>query len=1074
MNNVDHRRLLANRLHVDLLGPMRDDEILDFKPTDRYLTGILFPGDSETPPEEDEVLASGGGDDEGGGEETIPLERTQRHSSAGISFAVRGIPGSATIQIDVDAARYKAFWLDDAGGRTDAEGPISTAKWERKPIQIQRAIDVTITGDDPDPIDLAAFGGEGLVLRIHSATMNRERSEFAVTVVLINNLRTDRGDSRRTNQEKHLFQTGLRIRATGSSHLIARPSRRSGEDEDLRLIYRDVHEFAVGHFCAAQWSGTGEGGTIDEIATTWLPEAVVEATSTAGDPVLAVLGTTPGLEPLSAAWLAEAGPKDLVRALRILPDAYGKWLATQRARIPTEIPGDLQGQAASHIADGEAARERIARAINLLDNDSAVRRAFQLANKAMVLQRQWTKGDADLTWRPFQIAFQLLTLESLADRGSADRLIMDLLWFPTGGGKTEAYLGIIAFLLFHRRLKETEPGLGAGTAVIMRYTLRLLTIQQFQRAASLILACEHIRRSSDALGNVSFSIGLWVGGGATPNSIADAESRVANDTDPSPRQITACPACGGSQELKWRADKRTTARGKQVPERIVVACENPPCPMRGDLPIWTVDEDIYREVPSLLIGTVDKFAQIVRKVGETANFFGEGREPHDPPDLIIQDELHLITGPLGTLTGIYEIAVDELCSRTETGPDGTLTIRPKVIGSTATIRRAREQGLQLFNRQVSQFPPAILDAANSCFAVRDSTAPGRLYVGVTSAGRSPKFTLQATCASLLQAVDGGGSGGSDRSALDPWWTLVAYFNSLRELGGALVMMYDDVPASVRLYALLRSEQPRGTRNIDELTSRKKQSELRDTLAALDVSSPNPDALDAVLATNMISVGVDIQRLGVMVVNGQPKQIAEYIQATSRVGRSHPGLVVTVYNNGRVRDRSHFEGFSAWHGALYRDVEPSSVTPFASRARDRAIHAVLCALARHRVHGLRDAPKLTPARRTMVERDIIPAIISRATALDPDEVQGVMDSLTALLDQWEERVRVWAGTEPKWWSDRVPTDSLLISAEAHAAQQAAGLPNSNAWPTPNSMREVEPGTPLKLIERLRQEGNDHAG
>jgi hypothetical protein len=1073
MGPHDERSVLADRLRADLLGPLSDDEVLECRPTDRYLTGILFPGDSETPPEEDEALAAGGGDEDEGGEEAVSLERTQRHSSAGISFAVRGEGGSAAIEIDVRAARYRAFWLDEKGQRSDIERPGSTTRWERVPLNVS-PVSVVIRGEDPGPIDLTDAGGPGLTLRVHVASIARERSEFAVTVVLINSLRSEKGESRRTNQEKHFFQTGLRIRATGASRLIARPSRRSGEDEDLRLIYRDVHEFAVGHFCAARWVGAGEHGTIDEVATTWLPQAVVEATSTAGDPVLAVLGSTPGLEPLSAAWLSRAGEADLVRALRLLPDAYGEWLMRQKARIPGEVPGDLRDQAARHIADGEAARERIGGAIDLLARDAAVRRAFQLANRAMVLQRNWNKGDADLMWRPFQLAFQLLTLESLAIRRSPDRLLMDLLWFPTGGGKTEAYLGIIAFLLFHRRLTEEEPGRGAGTAVIMRYTLRLLTIQQFQRAASLILACEHIRRGpqgmATGLGDVPFSIGLWVGGGATPNTTADAEERLANDTDPSPRQITACPACQDSGHLKWRVDRRTTAKGKQVAERIVVACENQACPVRGDLPIWTVDEDIYREVPSLLIGTVDKFAQIVRKASETARFFGDGQPSHDPPDLIIQDELHLITGPLGTLTGIYEIAIDELCSRTVTGPEGPVTIRPKVIGSTATIRRAREQGLQLFNREVSQFPPAILDAANSCFAVRDTAAPGRLYVGVTSAGRSPKFTLQATCASLLQAVEVGG----DRSKLDPWWTLVAYFNSLRELGGALVMMYDDVPASVRLYAALRSEGPRSTRNIDELTSRKKQSELRDTLAALDVRTPNPDALDAVLATNMISVGVDIQRLGLMVVNGQPKQIAEYIQATSRVGRSHPGLVVTVYNNGRVRDRSHFEAFSTWHAALYRDVEPSSVTPFASRARDRAIHAVLCALARHRITGLRTMPKLTSARRMELERTIVPAIVARATSLDRDEVQGVVDSLTALLDQWEERVRVWGNAEPKWWSDRMPTESLLISAETHAAQQAAGLPNSNAWATPNSMREVEPGTPLRLIERLRPEGADNAG
>ena len=1071
MKSDHHRRLLADRLRADLLGPVSDNEILECKPTDRYLTGILFPGDSETPPEEDEALASGGGDGEGGEEEAVPFERTQRHSSAGVSFAVRGTNGLAEIEISVDAARYRAFWLDEEGQRTDIEGVAGTTRWERVPLDL-RPITVLIKEHDPDPIDLAPHGGAGLTLRIHVAPISVERSEFAVTAVLINSLQSERGESRWANQEKHFFQTGLRIRATERSHLIARPSRRSGEDQDLRLIYRDVQEFAVGHFCAARWSGTGRDGTIEEVATTWLPEAVVQATSTDGDPILKVLDSTSGLKPLSADWLAGAERGELVRALRLLPDAYGKWLSAQRARIHTEIPGDLHGQAESHIADGAAVRERIIRAIELLEQQPAALRSFQLANKAMLLQRQWTKGDVDLTWRPFQLAFQLLTLESLAVRRSPDRLIMDLLWFPTGGGKTEAYLGIIAFLLFHRRLTEEEAGCGAGTAVLMRYTLRLLTIQQFQRAASLILACEYIRRPLPELGGVTFSIGLWVGGNATPNRLIEAENLLANGTDPSPKQITVCPACQDSTRLSWRVDRRRSSAGKMVPERIVVTCGNPRCPVTGDLPIWTVDEDIYHEVPSLLIGTVDKFAQIVRSVSETAKFFGEGEPRHDPPDLIIQDELHLITGPLGTLTGIYEIAIDELCSRTVTGPEGTLSIRPKVIGSTATIRRASEQGLQLFNRKVSQFPPAILDAANSCFAVRDMGAPGRLYVGVTSAGRSPKFALQAACASLLQAVDAGG-GGTAKRDLDPWWTLVAYFNSLRELGGALVMMYDDVPASVRLYASLRSEVPRSTRNIDELTSRKKQSELRDTLAALDVKAPDPDTLDVVLATNMISVGVDIQRLGLMVVNGQPKQIAEYIQATSRVGRSRPGLVVTVYNNGRVRDRSHFEGFSTWHAALYRDVEPSSVTPFASRARDRAIHAVLCALARHRIRGLRDSPKLTAARRLEVERTIVPVIIDRAASIDPDEVPGVQDSLTALLDQWEERVRMWGRDKPDWWSDRRPANSLLISAETHAAQRAAGLPNSNAWPTPNSMREVEPGTPLKLIERLRLEalGND---
>src|SRR5262245_37313824 len=266
------------------------------------------------------------------------------------------------------------------------------------------------------------------------------------------------------------------------------------------------------------------------------------------------------------------------------------------------------------------------------------------------------------------------------------------------------------------------------------------------------------------------------------------------------------------------------------------------------LPIWTIDEEIYRQAPSLLIGTVDKFAQIVRKP-ETRALFGRGTT-HFPPDLIIQDELHLISGPLGSMAGLYEIAIDELCRRD--------SVRPKVIGSTATIRRAEEQILALFDRGTYQFPAPGLDAGNSGFAVIDNESPGRLYVGVTTAGRSATYMLQAIVASLLQAA---ASPGASPMEQDHYWTLVTYFNSLRELGRALVLMQDDVPVSIGQFAARRGEQRRRIEAPAELTSRVRSYEIRDMLERLNKPVSDPEAVDLLVASNMISVGLDIPGLG---------------------------------------------------------------------------------------------------------------------------------------------------------------------------------------------------------------------
>lgn len=1034
---LEARDHLLERLERDLVGPLdlaKPDEVLRDNPGDKYLTGILFPRQVAIPPEEDDELASADEDDAVGNETAVPLSQCVRPASAGLSFTVRRMGESLAppkISVKVIAARYVKRWISEASPHelTDKERRgRDYVRWQRVPPP-NAVIPVTLdfTGHLEPDLRLDSYGLGGLYLHIEVAPNDRG---LGVTVVLIN----DRKDARDRdeNERNSWFQTELVIYAGDGCELVGRPLRRdatTSDDQTAALIYRDVLEYAVGHSCSASWKLTT--GPVNEVRTAWLPRHSVDAISADGDDVFDPVRSHSKLKPFSAAWLAAAGKADLLNSLALVPDAYDRWITDQSGCIAGLPDATLQAYAERHRKLWVKGRDRMRAAIKWLDKDKAARTAFQLANAAMQTQRQWSRNE-DLAWRPFQIAFQLLVLESVLDPKHVDRSVMDLLWFPTGGGKTEAYLGVIAMVLFYRRISRKTPDEGAGVNVIMRYTLRVLTTQQFERAAFLVCACEKLRLERNLpAGDRPFSIGLWVGSGATPNKITDAHG------DPKrAMQIKKCPCCRN----------RLTVENDQT--RFAVKCLDPNCffgHRGGSLPIWTVDQDIYRELPSLLIGTIDKFAQIARN-RSTGGLFGIATPtPHAPPDLIIQDELHLISGPLGTIAGLYEIAVDAFCSS-----HGSV---PKIIGSTATIKMADQQVLALFNRGVFQFPPPGLDASNSCFAVRDDEKPGRLYLGITTAGRSAKFTLQAACATLLQSAD---SPQIPDSLKDCYWTLVAYFNALRELGGAHVLMLDDVPKTIGEYAGRRHEEPRKIIEPAELTSRLSQTEIPEVLENLAKGRDTKRAEDALLSTNMISVGVDIPRLALMLVNGQPKAISEYIQATSRVGRDFaPGLVVTVFNNGKPRDRSHYETFSTWHSTLYRDVEATSVTPFAARAVDKALRAVLVAMVRHLVPAMRDTPVLSNARRASAEamRDLI---LNRVHAVDPDERDAVEVSLNIFLDQWQARM----GLEV-YWVEEKPTKTLLMSAERIAALKAANRPQGSAWPAPNSMREVEPSTHFRF-------------
>jgi hypothetical protein len=1042
---AETRSKVLNRLATDLVGPVRLSEVITDRPTDRYLTGILFPPRTPVGAEEDNDAdtAEDGISEASAANDAVASANAVRPSTAGVSFALE-IGTSEIPAVDFQICCGVYVGVDaQVDGEKHGKGPIT---WQRIDKRAHLR-DYILVGGTPDPVDLSSKGIPGLFLHIRTTPWN---GGLLVTAVLVNQNTLSPKPDRREIEEKSFFQVAMKIAPAADSELRPRPIRSIINDADsasAALIYRDADEYAVGHVCSAGWFE--HDGSIRSVRTTWIPTAIVPATSPDGHAVFQQLRSQGDSRPLEAIWLAEQDGTVLTDGLERLAVAYARWISEKETEW-SSLPDAFKDQGRFHLEQCILALERIRSGIRLLTDDADASLAFRLANRAMQLQKNWKDG-GELTWRPFQLAFCLLALRSTSEADDPDRETMDLIWFPTGGGKTEAYLLLTAFAITLRRLRN-EPSVSGGVTVLMRYTLRLLTVQQYERAAALICACEVIRvaagRYCDPVvatrltAGPQISLGLWVGEPSSPNRVDDAIEALSTGAASTPAQVRDCPCC--RNQIHW-------GRAPHL-HQIWAVCKSDSCELAGSgdhLPIWTVDEDVYREMPSLLIGTADKFAQIVRN-SSTGRLFGLGT-PNRRPDLIIQDELHLISGPLGTMAGIYEVAVDALC--TSAGK------RPKVIGSTATIRRAEDQIRALFDRDTFQFPPLGLDHRDSGFAVAADPGimPGRLFAGVTTAGRSAKFTLQAVTASLLQSSAAQGLSDDER---DQYWTLVTYFNSLRELGGALVLMQDDTAKSAADFARRRvGEITRETFAVTELTSRVESSRIPAILKQLENRAGDPEAIDIVLASNMISVGVDVSRLGVMVVNGQPKGIAEYIQATSRVGRSTvPGLVVGVYNANKARDRSHFETFRTWHQTLYREVEATSVTPFAPRARDRALHAPLVAIARHHVKNLKYEPIDASGAAEALDR-IVSYIVKRAESVDGEEAVAVRTYLEQRVKEWISR-----GKLPYYWSD-FKDGTLMVSAETAAERTASGRSKAKAWPTPNSLRSVEASVEFILRNRL---------
>ena len=1038
MNPVEVRSLIVQRFEVDMVGPLTPDEVLEgekVRPSDVYLSGILWPLGERMGGEDDD--GSDGDDENDQSPSTATVVGQQKPCAMGISIATEGESTTHKVDIYVRFGTYVHSTSTTADGRT-------LHRWTRRQHEFP-FLGVVL----PDPAGLPKpirIDGLDAKLELNLRSIPAQGGILS-TFSLINRSQMEEPD-RDILESLTLFQTEIHVTPCRGTRIAPRPPLPTANDEDEcsgKLLYRDCHEYAAGHQCSVSWDPDSDPPSW--VRTTWIPCVMVPAYREDGDEVFQPLVDS-GF--FLADQLAKADDATLSRSLDALPEAYGKWIERRAGEIQG-LPVEYRDTATKHLGACRAVADRMRAGVAAIRKCRCLRDAFRFANAAMAIQHGW-KRDAEgrllpaLRWRPFQLGFILLAAESACDREAPDRDVLDLLWFPTGGGKTEAYLAIIGMLAWYRRLSGSDPDDGAGNAAIMRYTLRLLTAQQFERAASLILASDLIRLGKasprlgmEEVGHVPFSIGLWVGKDATPNIFSQALQTKGQRDGSSAEQIDRCPCCGNP--VRWNYNENA--------QRVSPSCDEAGCPLGpgyGSWPVYTVDQDIYRERPTLLIGTVDKFAQLPFKV-EMARLFGFGTS--QSTDLIIQDELHLISGPLGTMTGIYETAFDWLLRK---GPD-----RPKVIGSTATIRRAETQVKALFDRRSCQFPPPGFSYRDSGFAVVDPDKPWRMYVGITTAGRSAKFALQAVAGSLLQS--GGRALGADDKDRDGYATLLCYFNSLRELGGAIVQMLDDVPDSLALYAGRRREAGRVVSLPRELTSRVSQKEILDILSELKRGAGDPDCVDVVLATNMVSVGVDVPRLGLMVVNGQPKTRSEYIQSTSRVGRStFPGLVVSVLNAAKARDRSHYETYPSWHARIYRDVEATSVTPFASRSRDRALRTILAAMVRHGDPSMAATPDLAQAPEALL-REVVSEIERRINSIDPPELSESQGEIDEGLGDWEARCPV------AYLNKKRPNQSLLQYAEDHANKKAAGRLPGAAWPAMNTMRSVEPSTRFRLTEAL---------
>lgn len=1309
---MSERSKLISALVAEVLGPRGGpNEVLGCRedpldPLDEYLTGVLAPCE-ERSEEIDSEQELGMGDSVGGietfdmhdqrassivmdrGQLQFPsLDPTMRPSSMGISFIIQS-DDAVHVDICASVARYE---------QREVEGG-----WQRCPVvQIWEGVDVTQNQT------LSMSSDSAVSIEVLSS---RQNDSWKVSVFLVNRTVVD---SKRRHAQAHLFQPQLRINCGKGSKLLPFEGFVHRDDDDeiqsLDLLHGGQRPLARGHLTSVIWRDIdlechdSSVATDSDVPLKWidgialLGDREAQRFSPADirtDYVPIILLNSPDQTWIGGSLKPELCPsklcelvteKDTRLALEPLVDGYSVWIKGQK-KTATELPVSQQAVANKHLAQCESTLERLRIGTEMVACNDDVRLAFCFANKAIAMQSKWTKKRVN-TWWPFQLAFQLLNIPSLVDRNHVDRETCDLLWFPTGGGKTEAYLGLAAFAMAYRRLRDrnkVEENLtGAGVSVLSRYTLRLLTIQQFRRALALVTACEVLRCrmvgnsrgwrpenvpdcGRDLWGGTRFSIGLWVGGQVTPNNLQSYEFRTASGAkrkvagaidilengvsgSGDPAQVLNCPACqcmlavppegfhaGDNIKLHllfadstanetdlsteylsddtfeviqyrrhvhemqrcctlslrvriasniqsnvldaWVANHVSVLLGddaylvaarasrpgyfirraqwgkrkSEYPVDFEIFCPNPECDLNSEMcwhectpagpwplvpefalsdrglsrcpiPAWTVDEQIYHRVPSMIVSTVDKFARLAFEP-RAATLFGNveqyndhlgyyrswcpPRDPTDglpkeeregpsggqnvpvlaldPPDMMLQDELHLIEGPLGSLVGLYEVAIDNF-TRNAANKD-RFTKGIKYIASTATVRNASSQVEALYARGLNVFPPPEINASTSFFAHAKcsethpllSDQPGRLYVGIIAPGRGGSTPIVRVWARLLQhALDRRCAGAADES-IDPYWTVVGYFNTIYELAGAIALTRQDIIQ--RLDAI--GSPKRNVEDPVELSSRVDSMDVPAMLSRLDQQIGNQnDCVDIVAATSMFGTGVDVNRLGLMTVNGQPKTTASYIQATGRVGRNRGGVVVNLYRVSRPRDLNHYEYFAGYHLSLHKHVEPITVTPFAPGAIDRALGPVIVSMLRQSSvisngAAVVDVPGHWRAQQQLAGRGVYCQAHEMSRARHAQEVLILPELFEARAQKQPQYIRPASNqirndvnlALDRWYRLAVAKDTELIYSESGLNRSVSkpvvlGTPE-HAYSSldvvydnaPNSLREVESATTI---------------
>ncbi|MFA6923844.1 MAG: helicase-related protein [Bacteroidales bacterium] len=932
-------------------------------------------------------------------------------------------------------------------------------------------------------------------LVLHLKLHNTNADKYFIKAVIENKF-AHKKDQFALSKEKlnqlALFQTEIKV---NSNFLLPfrdyRPHLyKTAEDKMLDYLFKNKLAYGIGHNTSCTWENCEQDESKPSwIKTTFIPSYNVKNQSTETDKI--------ANEILNIKNLSSFGndKNKVISNLQKIADAYLSWIKDESGNADDNEYGEKNIQKCKEI------HRRIEKGIQLLSQNDNAYKAFQLANTAIYIQMfqsEWhfnkkdgfevferngnmqltyneystanfPNGKGEPSWRPFQLAFILQCIPSFVEPNSTDKDLVDLLYFPTGGGKTEAYLAISAFLIFWRRV--TFPKQYDGVNIIIRYTLRLLSAQQFERATKLILACEFIRQHQKDLGSEKISIGFWIGKATIPNSIKIAKEKYnfllkkLNDKNfdgrkaINPFQLTNCQWCNSKIISRINNKDATYSVGHRINNHLQSHCLNPKCnynETKGGLPLVLVDDDIYHKPPTILFGTVDKFASLAWN-GEATTLFNYGG--NRKPELIIQDELHLLNGPLGSLVGLFENVILSLCTNENQ--------KPKIIASTATVKNVEAQIQGLYGREARIFPQYATNSDDTFFS-KTLEESKRKYIGILPTGKTTVMTNLQLLSALLYARIEIWEQSADKKDADQFWTLLSYFKSLKEIGRFSNKISSELKPIIQQLQVRRLKNQGDLtynywklsyRNL-ELTSRIPNERIKKNLDKLDIqfdgSLKEHKAYDLVLATNMISVGLDVGRLGIMVMNGMPPNTAEYIQASSRVARKNEGLVTTMFDPFNTRDLSYFEDFVQFHKTFYKQVEPLSVTPFADSALDKMLFTLMVAYFRHKMNfaanNMANAFMQTNAKTQLQNQ--FPELF-RNHPFVAQELSNIILKIEYFIQNWQYRVDAVNDLKFFWYQH--PEKSLMKSVQDKRSED-------DILVAMQSMRNVEPNAEIFIKQQ----------